>query len=64
MSSPLRTLTRGIARNNMKKAGYSKIAKSQHQEDRHPITGRPMMLRLPSLFAEKWKQFITRRRAN
>lgn len=63
MSSPLRTLARGIARKNMKNAGYSKFAKSQHQQDRHPITGKPIILRLPSLFAERWKGFISRRRA-
>lgn len=63
MSSPLRTLARGIARKNMKNAGYSKVAKAQHQEDRHPLTGRRIIVRLPSLFAEKWKGFISRRRA-
>lgn len=63
MSSPLRSLVRGIARKNMKKAGYSKVAKAQHQEDRHPLTGHKVIVRLPSVFAERWKEFISRRRA-
>lgn len=62
MSSPLRSLVRGVARKNMKKAGYSKVAKAQHQEDRHPLTGRKVIVRLPSVFAERWKGFISRRR--
>ena len=63
MSSPLRSLVRGVARKNMKKAGYSKVAKTQHQEDVHPLTGRKMIVILPSVFAERWKEFISRRRA-